>query len=232
MENSIISGIYCIYFNCDDAQYYIGQSVNIAKRFKEHCYALISNSHHNKKMQASYLRYGLPSEYVLEEATDVCLDAKEIYWINRFDSYRDGLNLTPGGMGTLKGAEHPSAYYTDEIYYKIMLELANTNKTAVQIADEMYVKLAVIKNLSCGNSHLNLAINYPEEHARMLSKNGSRHSGPHNGGMYKDVKSPTGEIYRGIVNATKFAKEHGLHQGHFAEVLIGKAKSHKGWTLA
>jgi hypothetical protein len=39
-------------------------------------------------------------------------------------------------------------------------------------------------------------------------------------------------IYSDIKNAKQFALEHNLHQGHFGDLLRGKAKSHKGWILA
>ncbi len=44
--------------------------------------------------------------------------------------------------------------------------------------------------------------------------------------------SPDGVVYNIDSNAKAFALAHGLHQGHFAELLVGTAKSHRGWTLA
>ena len=48
---------------------------------------------------------------------------------------------------------------------------------------------------------------------------------------YPNVVSPEGIVYIIESNAKKFALDHGLHQGHFAELLRKKLKSHKGWKL-
>lgn len=41
--------------------------------------------------------------------------------------------------------------------------------------------------------------------------------------------SPTGETFT-VQNVSAFCREHGLYKSAMAQVLTGKAKSHKGWT--
>lgn len=42
--------------------------------------------------------------------------------------------------------------------------------------------------------------------------------------------SPNGEKFKSN-NQTEFAKQHGLHQGHIGDCLLGKYKHHKHWTF-
>lgn len=44
------------------------------------------------------------------------------------------------------------------------------------------------------------------------------------------IKSPNGEIIKGK-NISKFCKENNLSSSHLRDVISGKRKSHKGWTL-
>lgn len=44
------------------------------------------------------------------------------------------------------------------------------------------------------------------------------------------IKSPNGEIIKGK-NISKFCKENNLSSSHICNVIKGKVKSHKGWTL-
>lgn len=228
----VVQGIYCLYFEQDDSKVYIGQSINIHKRYKEHCYTLIAGNHANYKMQELYVKHGLPKEIILEVVEhNAELDHYEKYWVEEFDSFNTGLNLTPGGYGTAIGDKHPSALYTEDVYVAIITELAYTLKTVEQIATQLNISIPVIKNIARGSSHTVLQDKYPQIYADMIKRNGTRREGAHSGIAYPNVVSPDGEIFS-ITNATRFAKEHGLHQGHFAYLLSGKQKIHKGWKLA
>jgi hypothetical protein len=55
---------------------------------------------------------------------------------------------------------------------------------------------------------------------------------PRSGKEYPSVKDPEGNIHDFKYNAKAFALSKGLHQGHFGDLLLGKIKQHKGWTLA
>lgn len=61
------SGIYKI-IHKDSGKYYVGRSVNIQKRFKEHLYNLINNNHHNDNLQNAWNKYGKNAfEFVISE---------------------------------------------------------------------------------------------------------------------------------------------------------------------
>ena len=90
-------GIYKI-TNDITGKVYIGQSVDIFRRWKqhqEHClhYKLSKEDWHIDL-------YKNPQNYsfkVVEVCSKEELDTKEIYWINYYNSFNDGLNKTSGG---------------------------------------------------------------------------------------------------------------------------------------
>ena len=90
-------GIYKI-TNDITGKVYIGQSVNIFRRWKqhqEHClhYELSKEDWHIDL-------YNNPQNYsfkVIEVCQKEELDTKEIYWIDYYNSFNDGLNKTSGG---------------------------------------------------------------------------------------------------------------------------------------
>lgn len=120
--------------------------------------------------------------------------------------------------------------YNDDIYYSILSDLANTNDKYKILAKKYGVTESVIEDIGRGATHKYLSNKYPELYKKMIDKVGTRRCGPQSGKDYPQVVSPNKEVYT-VINATQFAKVHGLHQGHFAELLKGKAKSHKGWTI-
>jgi group I intron endonuclease len=80
----IICGIYAIK-NIFTNKIYIGQSINIYKRWKVHEKDLISNKHANKKLQNSFNKYGKEKfQYlILEECVLEELNLKEQEWIDK-----------------------------------------------------------------------------------------------------------------------------------------------------
>ncbi|HZH92180.1 MAG TPA: GIY-YIG nuclease family protein [Pyrinomonadaceae bacterium] len=92
-------GIYSIR-NSITGERYIGSSVNIDLRFTQHKTALNKRCHPNKKLQLAWGKYGFKNfEFtVIEEVTDCenkTLVAREQYWIDYYDSYKNGYNSTP-----------------------------------------------------------------------------------------------------------------------------------------
>ena len=99
------SGIYCIQ-NQIDGKCYIGKSVDIPKRWKEHKASLRNGHHHNKHLQKAWNCYGEQSFLfkVLEYADSVKLSELEIAYISKFNAFgENGYNFTMGGEGGLLG---------------------------------------------------------------------------------------------------------------------------------
>lgn len=99
-------GIYSI-TNKINGKVYIGQSSDIEGRWKRHISFLNENSHHNKHIQAAWNKFGKDNfEFnVVEECTEDELNEREIYYIQKYDSYNSGYNLDLGGEG-IRGYKH------------------------------------------------------------------------------------------------------------------------------
>lgn len=94
-------GIYKIE-NLINSKTYIGQSIDIEKRWSVHKTELNRNYHHNMYLQNAWNKYGEGSFQfsIIEECQIDQLDSREIFWIAKFDSYKNGYNLTIGGGNT------------------------------------------------------------------------------------------------------------------------------------
>ena len=91
------SGIYC-YTNKLNGKRYVGQSINLEKRYYQHLYNITAP----KPYFDYYLHlYGVDNFVyeVLEYCDKSIQNEREKYWIDYYDSYNNGYNLTNGGSG-------------------------------------------------------------------------------------------------------------------------------------
>lgn len=130
-----ICGIYKI-TNLINFKIYIGQSVNIYQRWHAHKYADCKDSIIHRAIK----KYGIQNFQfeIIEECNKQKLNQRERYWIQYYDSYNSGYNLTPGGDGHL-----------DQRYEKI-LELWNNGNNCEQIT----------KILLCDDKTVTKALHY------------------------------------------------------------------------
>ena len=111
-------GIYK-YQNKLNNKVYIGQSVNIENRYKQHLYDAI-NRPEETGIDLAIAKYGIENFdfQILEECPQDKLDEREIYWIDFYDSYNNGYNRTIGGS-SLRGKNHPRALISEDTVWKI-----------------------------------------------------------------------------------------------------------------
>ena len=90
-------GIYKI-TNKLNGKIYIGQSINIEQRWKQH-HQETKNGNKNTKLYLAMRKYGIENFIfeVLEQCSKDELNDREIYWIKKYDSFKNGYNMTPGG---------------------------------------------------------------------------------------------------------------------------------------
>ena len=90
-----VRGIYKV-TNKINGKVYIGQSVDIGKRWRQHMTAE-DDIYFHKAIQ----KYGVENfEWeVIEQCKKKDLDEREIYWIEYYDSFNKGYNCTKGGGG-------------------------------------------------------------------------------------------------------------------------------------
>ena len=82
---------------------YIGQTIRLEERKRRHFQKLKSNTHDNYLLQEDWNKYGEESfsfsyeEFEIQDRTD--LNEIEIAYIKKYDTYKNGYNLTLGGDG-------------------------------------------------------------------------------------------------------------------------------------
>jgi group I intron endonuclease len=96
MYNKMI-GIYKI--TNPKGKVYIGQSVNIEKRWKAYKRAHPNELRDQRKLLNSLIKYGSENHIfeVLEECLGNVTNEREIFWIEYFNSIKNGLNIREGG---------------------------------------------------------------------------------------------------------------------------------------
>jgi group I intron endonuclease len=89
------SGIYQIR-NLINGKRYIGSSINLEERWNRHKSLLLINQHHSIKFQRAWNKYGEQNFIfeIIEEVRDKqLLLEREQYWMDFFQSYKNGYNI-------------------------------------------------------------------------------------------------------------------------------------------
>ena len=121
-------GIYKITNNINN-KCYIGQSIHIEHRWEEHKSKYNWERENTKPLYLAFQKYGLENFTfeVIEECEVEQLNIKEQYWINFYNSYEDGYNLTTGGE-TNYGENHPGHKLTEKDVIDIRTRYANRER--------------------------------------------------------------------------------------------------------
>ena len=93
-------GIYKI-TNKITNQIYIGQSIHIEYRWKQHKNPYNWERESTKPLYKNIIQYGINNFdfQILEECLPQQLNDREIFWIKQYDSYKNGYNQNQGGSG-------------------------------------------------------------------------------------------------------------------------------------
>lgn len=98
----MVGYIYSI-INNKTKERYVGQTIDLERRKKEHFKDLESNKHLNKKLQSAWNKYGKNNFSFEYQKYDLAnkdeLNILEKAFIQQYDSYYNGYNLTLGGDG-------------------------------------------------------------------------------------------------------------------------------------
>ena len=166
-------GIYKI-TNTVNQKIYIGQSIDIKKRFSRHKTSAFNKNStmYNSSFYKAIRKYGLSAFTfeILEECPKDVLDDKEQQYIKQYQSNdaRYGYNMTEGGK------DCPSApqKLNQDKAKQIVLELKNTNKTNQQIASQFGVSEACVRQIGYGEIWHFDKESYPIRTKRPRSSNG------------------------------------------------------------
>lgn len=163
IENKFLSGIYKI-TNLINNKCYIGQSKHVSRRIQEH----ISSAHrvtaqdYNYPIHCAFRKYGLDNFdfELLESTTD--LNIREQYYVNLFDSRKNGYNQTDGGYQSIRQIK-----LTKDDVIRIIEQLKTTLKPLTQIAEEFDISADFVSDINFGNSWFDETINYPVRSAEL-----------------------------------------------------------------
>ena len=99
--------IYTITLPHDAEKVYVGSSVNVESRKKDHNRLLTNGKHHSKKLQHSFKKHKHKEVelVVIEECTQDNRDEREQYWINHHNSMECGYNMVPVDTGSASTPE-------------------------------------------------------------------------------------------------------------------------------
>jgi hypothetical protein len=227
-------GIYRLCFSGTD-RCYVGQSINIEKRYKQHI-ASLKGGNATQKMLAAFSNFGFPVLEILCECLPEELDDLEIEAICVFDSVNNGFNLISSKTPNLRGESHSRSKYTNIKIIEVAELSANPDNTFKEISNLTGVSINTVRDVANLVCHGWLEDVLPEIYKKLVSikgsRNGIRKSAKSLGITYPPVLSPEGRVYKSISNLRDFCRQHILDQSHFTKLLNGKAKTHKGWRLA
>lgn len=153
-------GIYKI-TNLVNGKCYIGQSVNINKRFIAHKNSAFNenSTSYNYPLSRAIRKYGLNnfSFEILEECGLFELDEKEIFYIAKYQAYGEGgYNQDPGG----KQASH-YVKLSDELVDQIIERLKTSLDNSDEIGEEFGVSGRTIRSINSGEYYLRENEKYP-----------------------------------------------------------------------
>lgn len=149
-------GIYKITNNINGKSY-IGQSVNIEKRWKKHRLTMNNNKDHcyDYPLYRAFRKYGIHNFdfTILEECEHCKLDERERYWIDVYGTLKNGYNQTFGGDGSF-------SRLNSEKLNSITAELRNTNRKMKDIANDYDISVEMVQGINTGR-YWNRQIEYP-----------------------------------------------------------------------
>lgn len=134
---------------------YIGQSIDIERRYRAHINNIINGT---TKFYKAIREYGLQNFTftILEECLPEQLNERERYWINYYDSFFNGYNSTIGGSyGQGKNA------LTQEQAHQIHSLLTKNELSYQEIADKFQVSIRLIYDINVGHIYIDKKLNYP-----------------------------------------------------------------------
>ncbi len=223
-------GIYHLHFEGLEDWPYIGQSVNIEKRYTKHCWELTHSISNRMMLEAYSITGTFPKLTIIEECMSCVLNEKEVLWINEFNSKNTGLNLTDKVDTLAIGEDRFNSKVSNSTVVSVMLDILNTNLLLKDIAAKYSTTINIVNSIKNGTNHTWLKEQFPYEYSAMLDK--SRlgiWDAQHQGIIYPNIVSPEGTVFE-VTNVQKFSREHGLNNSSLHQVLTGKRKSCNKWT--
>lgn len=207
-------GIYKIE-NLINGKIYIGQSINIEKRWQQHCKPSSTKGLIGKAIQ----KYGKENFIfsILEEVSDISkLNDLETKYIHQFNS------LVPAGYNIMVHSEsehHQFSKYDYDSFLSLIDDIKNSTLTFQEIADKYELNLSMIYYLNRGDYHVLQDEEYPLRPVRgtLLKKyycidcgcevyKGSARCSSCDHKRQRKVERPSREELKALIRGTPFAQ--------------------------
>lgn len=151
-----MTGIYKIE-NLINHKTYIGQSVNIEKRWQaeKNASKTQKDKAYDYPLSRAFRKYGIEnfSFEILEECHQSELNKKEKYYIQKYDSYFNGYNQTLGG--------DTSSRTPKEKIVGVINDLKTSNLLHKEIAEKWQISQEMVQGINTGRYWYNEIENYP-----------------------------------------------------------------------
>lgn len=209
MKKEKISGIYCIENLVNDKKY-IGQSVNIVGRWRQHLSKLRRNIHNNEHLQNAWNKYNETyfKFYILEECNVEDMDNLERFYIEKYNT-----------MNVEYGYNHESGGNAKKISSKETREKISKNHADVSMENNPFYnkkhsKESIQKYMENPN-YINRKHKGTDSHMCTITEDVAR--------KIKEHFSDNHEIYRGEI--TDIAKKYNTSTN-----IVSHIKNGHAWT--
>lgn len=214
---------------------YIGQSRDIEHRFY---YYKLSNEwiKEQRKLYNSIKKYGVENHVfeIIEECTEDIINDREIYWIEFYDSVKNGLNLKYGGIGGRHSEETKQNISKALMGKKQSKETIEKRSKALkgqkrsEYTKQLMSEAGKNREINWGDkisqAKQNSTYIFTQEHKDKISK-----SSPHS----KSIQQyhPNGTLINTFSSAMEAMKQTGVKNDNISQNLRGKSKSAGGIYL-
>ena len=228
------TGIYALKYT-EQNLIYVGQSIDIKRRYREHIKSMKRDAHTNHRVQKAYNEFGIPELEILQLCSLVELNNKEILWTSKLNSL-DSLNIVEAGK-VGHGVNSNHSKYTKLQILLVFRKCLQNKLTLKQVSELTEVKLSTVHAIRAGTKHSWLKDDYPFLYSIMQKRvplSGSsvskRKTRTDTTGTYLIFKSPEGILHE-VTNVHAFSQEHNLSNSCLSYLIKGTRPQHKGWTL-
>lgn len=197
--------IYKIYNDINNKLYIGKTEKSIEKRFQEHCIDAFKKRCEKRPLYTAICKYGTQHFFIEEIEQTNNPEEREIYWINYYNTYKNGYNATKGGDGKS---------YID---YDLILKLWEEGKNINTIYDITGYSKKSIRN------YLKKLDNFEQDKQKRFMDNKAF--------QIMMLDKNTDEFIKNFISmneAEKFLNKVGAHR-HIAEVCYGQRKTAYGY---
>jgi group I intron endonuclease len=220
-------GIYKI-TNKINGHYYIGQSVDIDKRFRQHCFSArhLDDKDHNSPIHLAIAKYG-ENNFTLELLEEICdkteLNEREVYWIRLLEATKNGnYNILAGGQDRIKFDDKSVELY--DLTGKYVKTIPSATLTAKELGVSRSSIYGVLhkERPTCKGYQMK----YAEDKRTVIKPFISKQGGAL---RVAQINSTTNQIIKIFNSIAEASRETGANSSTITKVCKGKLKTTKNY---